>query len=178
MARWNDTPALILSRHLDVLAANPAGMLLFPGLDATDNMLIYLFTDPGARELHADWAGAGSYSVAALRALAGAEHDPRLVDLVGRLAIESPEFARLWDRHDVRHKTHRRLPLRHPLVGELTVDYESFTVRSDALRPGSGHSNHVSPQDVSGSNRDRNTTLPTSRTSSTSTGWAAATKSP
>jgi len=113
MARWSDTPALILSRHLDVLAANPAGVLLFPGLTATDNMLSYLFTDPGARALHLDWAAAGSYSVAALRALAGADHDSRLVDLVGRLSIESPEFARLWGRQDVRHKTHRRLVLRH-----------------------------------------------------------------
>ena len=50
--------------------------------------------------------------------------------------------------------------------------------RSDALWPGSGDPNHVFRPDVSGSNRDRNTTLPTSRTSSTSTGWAAATKSP
>lgn len=130
MARWTETPALILSRHLDLLAANPPGALLFPELGTHANMLIYLFTEPTARELHADWAAAGAYSVAALRALAGADNDPRLIELVGRLSVQSPEFARLWGSHDVRHKTHRRLGLHHPLVGELTVDYESFTVNA------------------------------------------------
>lgn len=130
MARWADTPALILSRYLDVLAANPMGLALFPELDQHSNMLIYLFAEPTARELHIDWAAACSYSVAALRALAGAEHDQRLVVLVGQLSTESREFARLWARHDVRHKTHRSLGLRHPRVGELAVEYDSLTVNA------------------------------------------------
>ena len=80
MARWSDTPALILSRCLDALAANPRWGVAVLGVWAINNMLIYLFTDPGARELQVDWAAARSYSVAALRTLAGAEHDRKSSD--------------------------------------------------------------------------------------------------
>ena len=44
--------------------------------------------------------------------------------------MKSPEVRRLWARHDLRRKTHETKRLRHPLVGELTLDYESLAVNS------------------------------------------------
>jgi hypothetical protein len=36
----------------------------------------------------------------------------------------SPEFARLWQRHDVRQRRGEAKPFRHPRAGELTLTYQ------------------------------------------------------
>jgi len=72
-------------------------------------------------------------TVASLRASAGADlDDPRLTALVGELSLKSEDFRRLWARHDVRAKTAGIKRFLHPMVGELTLSYESFTVNGAA----------------------------------------------
>ena len=41
------------------------------------------------------------------------------------------DFRRWWAEHDVFQHTHGYKRLRHPIVGELTLDYESLTVTGD-----------------------------------------------
>jgi MmyB-like transcription regulator ligand binding domain len=53
-----------------------------------------------------------------------------LTELVGELSLKSEDFRRLWARHDVRAKTAGVKRFRHPLVGELTLGYETFAVNS------------------------------------------------
>jgi hypothetical protein len=94
------------------------------------NMCRALFLDPEAGGmLYAQYEQVASETVASLRAAAGADtDDPALIELVGELSVKSDHFRRLWARHDVRAKTSGSKQLRHPLVGELTVSYETFTV--------------------------------------------------
>src|SRR6267154_2257762 len=40
----------------------------------------------------------------------------------------SPEFARLWERHDVQGAPMLTKTFRHPVVGEVTVDCDSLTL--------------------------------------------------
>ena len=66
--------------------------------------------------------------VSALRASVGPDvDDPRLTELIGELSLKSPEFRRLWARHDVKPHTgggvHR---MQHPQVGELELHYDKF----------------------------------------------------
>ncbi|NUR57609.1 MAG: helix-turn-helix domain-containing protein [Catenulispora sp.] len=42
-----------------------------------------------------------------------------------------PEFAEVWSWHDVRDKTHGAYTYRHPVVGELTLDYETLRAPDD-----------------------------------------------
>jgi hypothetical protein len=54
-------------------------------------------------------------------------HDDRFLnELIGELTVRSPIFAQLWADHNVRHHTTGKKTLHHPLVGELTVTYESM----------------------------------------------------
>lgn len=130
MDRWPDTPALVLGRRLDVLAANALGDALFSWL-SDRNIVRALFLDPAARDFYADWERTAENCVASLRAGSDGDlEEPRLVALVGELSLKSPDFARLWARHDVRSKTAQAKLYRHPLVGELELTYESFTVTS------------------------------------------------
>ncbi|MGW1726520.1 helix-turn-helix transcriptional regulator [Streptomyces sp. NPDC002306] len=129
-------PALVLGRRMDVLAANGLARALVTDFDALPhrdrNMAIYQFLDPAARELYVDWEAVATDTVAMLRLDAGRHpDDPLLTELVGRLSIKSPEFRTRWAARQVGEKTHGSKRYRHPLVGELTVDYEVLTFAGD-----------------------------------------------
>lgn len=131
MEGWHRTPAVVLDRCLTVLAHNVLGGALFAGHTHSGDLLRLVFLDPDARGFYPEWERVAVNTVAALRADAGTGHeDPRLVAAVGELSLRSEEFRRLWARHDIRRKTQASKGFRHPLVGELTLDYESLTVNS------------------------------------------------
>ncbi|WP_328707355.1 MmyB family transcriptional regulator [Streptomyces mexicanus] len=104
--RSSSLPAYVVSRHNRVLAANPPGRRLLPGLwdwpEEQRNLTRYLFLHPVGRTLYAPWEETVAHSVAHLRAIAGADPaDPELTALVGELLLKSKDFARLWERYDV-----------------------------------------------------------------------------
>ena len=131
--QWSDQPVFVTSRFRDVLVSTPLMTALHPGLERDRNMTRALFLDPAERAIYPEWDKVAGDSVAWLRAGAGADLDhPRLTELVGELVLKSDDFARLWARHDVRVKGAGRKHLRHPVVGELTLGYETFTVNASA----------------------------------------------
>ncbi|PZF83089.1 transcriptional regulator [Jiangella anatolica] len=126
---WTHTPALVYGRYLDVLAANALGLSIAACSTPGVNQVREVFLNPDARELYPDWDSVAADTLASLRATAGTDlDDPVLTDLVGELSLKSDEFRRLWARHDVRTKTSGSKRFRHPLVGELTLRYESLAV--------------------------------------------------
>ncbi|MER5781830.1 helix-turn-helix transcriptional regulator [Streptomyces mobaraensis] len=127
---WADTPALVYGRYLDLLAVNPLGEALFSWLDGENSLITAMFLNPAARDFYRDWAMVAQGCVAALRAANPAPDDQRLRDLVGELSVCSDDFARMWARHEVRAKTASAKRFRHPLVGDLTLDFETFSVNS------------------------------------------------
>jgi transcriptional regulator with XRE-family HTH domain len=121
--------AHVVGRSHDVLAANPAGLRLLAGLDQWPakerNISRYVFLHPAARTLFDDWDNQIRGCVGYLRALAATEPDaPDLTGLVGELLVKSADFARLWERYDVRGHTHGRKTFHHPEVGDLTLGYQ------------------------------------------------------
>ncbi|MGW2252903.1 helix-turn-helix transcriptional regulator [Kitasatospora sp. NPDC001660] len=132
------TPAVIMNDRSDVLAWNRLAAALiadFPRLPPRErNMARRIFLDPRAREIHLDWEEAARTTVGILRMAAGRRpHDPGLVRLVGQLSLGSAEFRTLWAGHHVHEKRHGPKRFRHPLVGDVTLDYETFQA------PGTAH---------------------------------------
>ncbi|MGY1839147.1 MULTISPECIES: helix-turn-helix domain-containing protein [unclassified Modestobacter] len=131
MDRWPDTPALVLGRAYDVLAANQLGDALFRGFPTARNLVLALFLDPAARGFYAGWPAAAAATVAGFRLAQGSWGDaPRIRAVVDRLQRESPEFARLWARNDARGKSMEVKRFVHPEVGPLTLRMQSFDVRA------------------------------------------------
>jgi hypothetical protein len=81
------------------------------------------------------WAGVLPLpgKVAIMRHTAGADpRDRRLSELVGELSIRSEEFRTRWASHDVRFHNTGTKRFMHPLVGELTLNFERFDLAADS----------------------------------------------
>lgn len=124
-------PAYVVSRHNDLLAANAPGRNLLPGLwdwpPEKRNITRYLFLHPVGRALYVPWEETVANSVAHLRAVGGLDTDsPELAALVGELLLKSPDFARLWERYDVKERGGGVKTFAHPKVGTMTLTYETM----------------------------------------------------
>ncbi|OLT01242.1 transcriptional regulator [Pseudonocardia sp. CNS-004] len=132
-------PAMVLSRAGDVLAANPEGIALYHGLGewppTRRNTIRYMFLHPAAPALFDDWRATSAGAVADLRTVHAT--DPEAADvaeLVAELSAASPQFAALWERHDVRHKHGLQKVVHHPAVGTLTLAWEVLRVGDGSSR--------------------------------------------
>jgi transcriptional regulator with XRE-family HTH domain len=125
------SPAYVLSRTYDMLAANQGGARLHPGMGEWParqrNTIRYTFLHPAARDLWPDWEQKARRCVAQLRAVAGSEPDaPDLATLVGELLVKSPDFGRLWGRYEVRRAGDGEKVFRHPAVGTIKLAHETL----------------------------------------------------
>ncbi|MFI0237175.1 helix-turn-helix domain-containing protein [Streptomyces sp. NPDC016845] len=129
-------PAYIGGARSEILVWNRMAAALFGDWGAMPaherNWARLTFLDPGYRELFRDWEQKASDMVSYLRLYAG-QHpdDPELSALVGELSVKSEEFRTLWATHDVKEKGHGVKRMRHPLVGELTLAYETLHLPDD-----------------------------------------------
>ncbi len=130
------TPAYVRNGRLDVLASNPLGAALYSDLFANSgrpaNSARFLFLDPRASEFFVDWDKIAHDAVGILRAEAGRDpYDKRLTELIGELSTRSEEFRVRWAAHNV--KLHRSGTKRfhHPVVGDLTLNFEAFDLPAD-----------------------------------------------
>jgi transcriptional regulator with XRE-family HTH domain len=122
-------PAFVEGRYLDVLVANPLAAALSPRLVVGGNRLRDVFLDQEERALFPHWDRAAQGLVAGFRQSVGSDiDDPRFIELVGELSLASPEFRRLWARHDVGPRRGATLTFRHPQVGDITLDREKLGV--------------------------------------------------
>ncbi|MEU2079661.1 helix-turn-helix transcriptional regulator [Streptomyces sp. NPDC090301] len=126
-------PAFLVGRRLDVLAWNRMARALMGDFEAMEpaerNVARMVFLGPNSRDLYRDWECKATEVVSVLRLYAGCyPEDPALLALVGELSVRSEEFRSLWAAHTVADKGHGTKVLRHPLVGEMTLTYESMQV--------------------------------------------------
>jgi transcriptional regulator with XRE-family HTH domain len=129
-------PAYIGGRRSDIHAWNPMAAALFGDwgeLAPRDrNWARLIFLQPSYQELFVNWRSKAEDVVGFLRMDAGGyPDDPELAALVGELSVKSELFRQLWARHDVKEKSFGTKVLRHPLVGEMTLSYETLKMPSD-----------------------------------------------
>jgi transcriptional regulator with XRE-family HTH domain len=136
-----DAPAQVTSDLAVTLVQNEMAVALL-GLqtefEGPSRSLFYRwFTDPEEREHYPpeDHDEHSRTYVAGLRAVYGRDSgDAEARELVELLRTESPEFARLWDQHEVavRRDTHKRVV--HPTVGTLELDCQILTAENKTER--------------------------------------------
>ncbi|MFI9723913.1 helix-turn-helix domain-containing protein [Streptomyces sp. NPDC052396] len=131
------SPAYVLNEVNDVLAANPEGLALMPGLGdwppGQRNTFRYTFLHPAARTLFADRDRVTRNCVAHLRT-AELTDPERTAALAAELSQASSEFAALWRRHEVWVKRGGETAFHHPVVGPLTLSIEVLGTTDDGQR--------------------------------------------
>lgn len=132
-----DAPAWVRNGRHDILAMNQlARALYFPVLadprrPANTTRFVYLQPDK-AREFFVDYDRIANDAAAMLRLEAGRNpHDKALIELVGELSTRSELFRQRWASHDVQFHRSGRKRLRHPVVGQLDLDFESMELPSE-----------------------------------------------
>lgn len=135
-------PAVLLGKRTEVLAWNALGHALVAShLDADGpehpdrrpNMTRLLFLDSQTRALYPAWATEASRAVASLRLLSGRfSDDPQLASLIGELTLKSPEFATMWAEHPVENCMSGVKRMRHPVIGDLELDFEVLSMPDDS----------------------------------------------
>jgi hypothetical protein len=128
-------PALVSNSRMDYVAANGPGRALYaPLFDSPvgTNAARFLLLDPRGAEFYPDWDQAVDDVVALMRSEAGRNpFDKVLTDLIGELSTRSEPFRTRWARHDVRlHRTGAKR-LRHPVVGDLDMRFETMELPAD-----------------------------------------------
>ncbi|GAA1290082.1 helix-turn-helix transcriptional regulator [Pseudonocardia aurantiaca] len=138
MDRFTDLPALLLDAKSDVLAWNPMAAALLGDLSAIP---------PGQRNIARQaFIGAGSRVEVGTeererldralvsdlrRAAARYPDDPALRQLVADLRAASPVFERLWTLRELDERHGDRKVIRHPELGDLTLDCNVLEVHGD-----------------------------------------------
>ncbi|MEN0136550.1 MAG: helix-turn-helix transcriptional regulator [Rhodococcus sp. (in: high G+C Gram-positive bacteria)] len=135
----HDQPAFVLGPRMEVLAGNELAWALladFPARSTDDrNLLRWILTDPDARELYLDWGTIASEMVGVLQLESSSRpHDPEIRELVGELATSSEMFRKCWARPNPQGRTSGTKRFHHAVVGNVTIDWEAFSVPDDATQ--------------------------------------------
>ena len=130
-------PAFILGRRWDVLAWNDAAARVIVDFAAFPqeerNMLRLMFLQASTRELYADWERAARETAATFRATASRYlEDPAVIGLIEELSLHSPDFRRLWRKHEVQEKTSGVKSIQNPTVGLLHLRYQALRGSEDS----------------------------------------------
>jgi transcriptional regulator with XRE-family HTH domain len=136
IASMTDHPAFIVGRRTDVLASNALARALLTDWTRLPpkhrNYARWVFLDPAAREAFLDWPTVAAEVVGTLRLYAGRNpDDARLTELVGELAIKSPDFSTWWNDLQVHERTYGTKQMTHPAVGPITIRYEALALPGD-----------------------------------------------
>ena len=167
MDRLHDTPALLLNRCGETVAQTPAHVA-FAGeqtnFDGMERSEVYRwFVHPESRALYAEpeLSTHSRLLVSMLRAVATADGPKSYAASIARTLQDlSPEFAAIWDAHEVVVAHSRTKRFRHPVVGELELYCEVIENRDQqqtlvvfTAEPGSVSAERLELLSVIGSQR-------------------------
>jgi transcriptional regulator with XRE-family HTH domain len=129
------TAAYVRNARIDILATNTLGRALYAPvfeMPGRPNVARFVFLDPRSQDFFIEWSKVAGEAAALLRTLAGENpYDQGLTELVGELSTRSDLFRTLWAAHDVRQHRTGIKRFHHPLVGEMTLSYESMALAAD-----------------------------------------------
>jgi transcriptional regulator with XRE-family HTH domain len=132
----NLTPAFVIGPRTEIVAWNTMGAALITDFakipDKQRYFIRLLITDPAMRDLYADWEGVTRLAIAQMRMHnANNPGDPKLAAVVGELSVLDAQFRRWWAAHDVAVRDAGTKHLRHPVVGDLHLDWNAVTWAAD-----------------------------------------------
>ena len=130
------TPAFVIGPRTEIVAWNAMAAALITNFGTIPEKQRYyirlLITDPAMRELYTDWEQVTRLAIAQMRMHnANNPGDAKLAELVGDLSIQDAQFRQWWAAHNVAVRDTGTKHLRHPVVGDLHLDWNAVTWAAD-----------------------------------------------
>ncbi|MGI5438980.1 helix-turn-helix transcriptional regulator [Streptomyces shenzhenensis] len=123
-----DSPALVLGRHLDILAWNALATAVFRDFAQVPrrerNFLRMLFLDPRIRGRYTDWPPLARICVGFVRATTDGHSEPRISALIGELSLTDADFRTWWAEQHTSYQTTGTKHLTHPDTGDYALDWQ------------------------------------------------------
>jgi transcriptional regulator with XRE-family HTH domain len=130
-----DSPAVVLSRYLDILAWNQLAAAVFKDFATVRrhdrNFLRMLFLDADFRGRFVDWEPVARAAVGFVRAAAGAPSEPRLANLIGELSLADADFRTWWAERHPSYAAFGTRTYTHPLTGPYLLDWQALRLPDD-----------------------------------------------
>jgi len=130
-----DSPAVVLSRYLDVLAWNQLAAAVFKDFATVRrnerNFLRMLFLDADFRGRFVDWEPVARAAVGFVRASADAPFEPRLAKLIGELSLADADFRTWWAERHPSYAAFATRTYTHPLAGPYLLDWQVLRLPDD-----------------------------------------------
>lgn len=126
-------PAYILAPRFDILAQNRSANQIYLNFEALPpkerNLVWLMFTHAGLHQMIIDRERHAQTVVGGLRAnFARYMHDPYFSQLIEELDKKSPEFRKMWKRHDVGDRPETYKELNHPTFGCLKFEQSILVI--------------------------------------------------
>lgn len=126
---WGCSPAYVIDRWWNIVVANGAARDVFALREQDHNCVVAFFTNAERRKRYPNRAEVGSAVVSQLRADAARfPDDEGFRTLVSGLLTESPEFAELWERHEVNRAHPSERVIVHPVAGKLELEQTTLAI--------------------------------------------------
>ena len=132
-----DAPAWVRNGRHDIVAMNQLARALYapvlaqPRRPANTTRFVYL-APAAAEQFFVDYDRIAKDAAAMLRLEASrSPHDQALIELVGELSTRSERFRQEWASHDVKFHRSGHKRLRHPVAGQLDLDFESMELAGE-----------------------------------------------
>lgn len=127
------SPAIVKTPTWDIVAWNKAAMAVLTNFTALEprerNVLRRMFSNSDVRAALPDWEHVARMAVAVFRLdVARTGGSTEAVELAAELSATSEDFRRFWAEQDVRDHGVGVKRMRHPVLGELELDYSTFSV--------------------------------------------------
>jgi transcriptional regulator with XRE-family HTH domain len=136
VADLSPLPAMLMNHRYDILAWNDEMARLLLDFDTLPpsrrNAMWLCLMHPETRDFYVDRERVVREGVAHLRA-AWAAHpeDQALTDLIAECITRDEEFARMWDKRDVKVNGRGSKVIRHPDVGVIALHFETLAPLQD-----------------------------------------------
>ncbi|MDA2803293.1 helix-turn-helix transcriptional regulator [Nocardiopsis suaedae] len=120
---WSPRPAYIRDRYWNLTAVNDAAAEVLGYGGGEHNCLVTFFTSARYRALARHWSAAAPDVVGRFRGDAARyQDDPEFGRIASDLVSVSPEFAELWERHEVLTGSRAVKAVVHPQAGDLVFE--------------------------------------------------------
>lgn len=123
---WTETPAFVVDRYLNVLAANRLAAAVSPLLAAHTNLARGAVAAAGGAVGDDDLAH--RFAVRLRESLRRYEWDGVFEDLVGDLSEASHEFAEAWSASEDESVVPAPFRVRHDQVGPIALTHQQMTI--------------------------------------------------